>query len=94
MKLTVENHPADTVNPPYPKGRLFWIGIGLMAGSFGIFPFYFVIPFLPVSFKAKASLAIAAWVLNWGMFFVGTLFAGKEGYPFLKQLVRSRFRKS
>ncbi len=84
---------VDT-NPAYPKGRAFWIGIGLMATSFGVFVVYLVIPFFPVSFKAKASIAIAGWVIGWGVFLIGTLLAGKDGYPYLKQLVRSRFRKT
>ncbi len=84
---------ADT-NHAYPKGRAFWIGMGLMAASFGVFVLYLVIPFLPVSFEVKASIAIAGWVIGWGVFLVGTFLAGKDGYPYLKQLVRSRFRKT
>ncbi len=89
-------NPLQKVNPTpgYPKGKALWTGIGLMASSFGIFPLYLVIPFLQVSFETKATIATAAWGLSWVLFFVGTLLAGKEGYPYLKQLVRSRFRKS
>jgi hypothetical protein len=87
----LERAQSKTTNP---NGRAFWIGIGFMISSFGIMTFYFVIPFLPVSFKAKAGIVIVISAFSWGLFFVGTLFAGKEGYPFLKQLVRSRFRKS
>lgn len=81
-------------NPANPKGKAFWTGVGLMFSSFGVFLVYLVIPFLSVSFEAKASIAIAAWIFSWGLFLVGTLLTGKEGYRYLKQLVRDRNRKS
>ncbi|MFQ5853591.1 MAG: hypothetical protein ACE5JU_23785 [Candidatus Binatia bacterium] len=65
-----------------------------MVTSFGVFVLYLMIPFLPVSLKAKAGIAIVGWAIGWGLFLVGTLLAGKDGYRYLKQLVRSRFRKS
>ncbi len=80
--------------PIFPKGKAFWVGIGLMASSFGVFVLYLVIPFLSVSFEAKASIAVAGWAIAWGLFFIGTFLAGKDGYPYLKQLVRRRLRKS
>ncbi len=88
--------PLEKIPPtfPNPDGRAFWIGIGLMIVSFGIMAFYFAIPFLPVSLNAKAGIVIAISALSWGLFFVGSLFAGKEGFPFLKQQVRNRFRRS
>ncbi len=62
-----------------------------MFSSFGVFLVYLVIPFLSVSFEAKASIAIAAWIFSWGLFLVGTLLTGKEGCRCLKQLVETEF---
>ncbi len=88
--------PLEKFPPTYPNpnGRSFWIGIGLIIVSFVIMAFYFAIPFLPVSLNAKAGIVIAISALSWGLFFVGSLFTGKEGFPFLKQQVRTRFRRS
>jgi len=88
--------PLEKIPPTYPNpnGRSFWIGIGLIIVSFVIMAFYFAIPFLPVSLNAKAGIVIAISALSWGLFFVGSLFTGKEGFPFLKQQVRTRFRRS
>jgi hypothetical protein len=89
-------NPLQKVDPTPArlKGKVFWTGVGLIFSSFGVFLLYLVIPFLSVSFEAKASIAIAAWILSWGLFSVGTLLTGKEGYRYLKQLVRDRIRKS
>ncbi|MFQ5803156.1 MAG: hypothetical protein ACE5JQ_09710 [Candidatus Methylomirabilales bacterium] len=76
-----------------PKGRAFWIGIGLMVFSFSAVLFYLVIPFLPVSSDTMVGMLIGGWIVSWGFFFVGVLLAGREGYPYLKQLVQKRFRK-
>jgi hypothetical protein len=32
-----------------PQGLSFWLGVILMALSFGIYPEYLVVPFLPIS---------------------------------------------
>lgn len=81
-------------DPAYPKGKTFWIGIGLMVASFGVVGFYLVIPFLPVSTEVMASILVIAWIASWGLFFLGTLLTGKDGYLYLKKLIQSRFRKS
>lgn len=65
-----------------------------MGMSFGALPLYFVIPFLSVSLKAKVRIGIAAWIVSWGIFCVGMLLAGKDGYLYLRGLLRSQFRKS
>jgi hypothetical protein len=79
---------------PHPSGKAFWVGIGLIIVSFGIMGFYLVIPFLPVSLNAKVGIVLAISASGWGLFFVGSFITGKEGFPFLKQQVRNRFRKS
>lgn len=81
-------------NPRYPKGKAFWIGVGLMGISFGAVLLYLVLPFLPVSLEAKVRIGIVAWIVSWGIFCVGMLLAGKDGYLYLRGLLRSQFRKS
>lgn len=81
-------------DPSYPRGIAFWIGIGLMASSFGVFLFYLTIPFLPVSPEVMTSLLVGGWIASWGLFFIGTLLAGKEGYLFLKKRVKGWFRRT
>ncbi|MFQ5990249.1 MAG: hypothetical protein ACE5K9_10085, partial [Candidatus Methylomirabilales bacterium] len=76
------------------KGRAFWVGIWLIGLSFGVFAFYPAIPFLSISLRAKATVAFVGWGISWGLFFLGTLLAGNEGYPYFKQLVRRRFGRS
>ncbi|MFQ5846647.1 MAG: hypothetical protein ACE5IQ_03120 [Candidatus Methylomirabilales bacterium] len=81
-------------DPARPKGKGFWIGVGLMASSFAVLGFYLVIPFLPVSEKTMVSMLGVGWLVSWGLFFVGTLLVGRDGYLYLKQLVRNWFRRS
>ncbi len=86
-------HKAEP-EPSYPKGIKFWIGIGFMVVSFGVFVLYLAIPFLPVSTEAMATMFVVGWIVSWGLFFLGTVLAGKEGYAYLKHRFRSWFRKS
>ncbi len=86
-------HKAEP-EPSYPKGITFWIGIGFMVASFGVFVLYLAIPFLPVSTEAMATMFVVGWIVSWGLFFLGTVLTGKEGYQYLKQRFRSWFRKS
>jgi len=76
------------------KPRAFRMGIGLMAASFGVLPFYLAIPFLPVPSQAKVGIALVGWAISWGVFLIGSLFAGKTGYPYLKRLLREWFQKA
>lgn len=87
--------PARTAEPGVasPKGRAFWAGIWLIALSFSVFAFYPAIPFLSISLRAKATIAFVGWLISWGLFFLGTLLAGSEGYPYFKQLIRRRLGK-
>ncbi len=79
--------------PSKPRGMAFCVGIGLMVSSFGVFLFYLTIPFLPVSPEVVLRLLIGGWILSWGLFFVGTLLAGKTGYLYLKERIKRWFRK-
>ena len=74
------------VESPEPRQRLsVWLGASLMVLSFGIYLAYPVVPFLSLSAWHKGGLAIALSLLSWGMFFLGSLLAGKEALGRLKQ---------
>ena len=51
----------------------------LMALSFGIYPEYLVVPFLPISAWRKGEVAMGLSAVSWGMFFVGSVLVGKKG---------------
>src|SRR6266852_1411046 len=55
----------------------------LMALSFGIYPEYPVVSFLPISAWRKGEVAMGLSAVSWGMFFVGSVLVGKKGvaYP-------------
>ncbi len=68
-------------------GRLthwFFVGVGMMAISFLVYPGYALIPVLPLPGPLKVGIAVAASVVSWTLFGLGTLLTGKEGYPYLK----------
>ena len=86
-------HAKGAPDLSFPKGKAFRVGIGLMIASFGFLVFYIVLPFLPVSSATMWRILLGGLIANWGMFFVGTLLAGRDGYPYLKHLVRKLFHK-
>jgi hypothetical protein len=72
-----------TDTPGRPTHR-FFLGVGMMAMSFLIYPGYALIPFLPVSGSLMVGIVVVASVVSWTLFGLGALLAGKEGYPYLK----------
>jgi hypothetical protein len=56
-----------------------------MALSFGIYPSYPVVPFLPISVWRKGGLVVGLSAVSWGMFFVGSVLVGKKGVAYLKR---------
>ena len=64
-------------------GFRFWVGVALMALSFGIYLAYPTIPFLPISGRAKVAAAVGGGIVSWGIFFIGSFLAGREGYAYL-----------
>lgn len=56
-----------------------------MALSFGIYLAYPAVPFLPISAWAKGGVAVGMSIVSWGMFFAGSILAGKEGLAYLKR---------
>jgi len=56
-----------------------------MALSFGIYPAYPVVPFLPISAWRMGEVAVGLSAVSWGMFFVGSVLVGKKGVAYLKR---------
>src|SRR6266511_3208640 len=51
--------PENIVNVRRPpQGLSFWLGVILMALSFGIYPAYPVVPFLPISAWSMGEVAV------------------------------------
>jgi hypothetical protein len=68
-----------------PRGFSFWLGVALMALSFGIYLAYAAVPFLSISVWRKGGVAVGLSAVSWGIFFVGSSLAGKEGVAYLKR---------
>ena len=66
-----------------PQGFSFWLGVILMALSFGIYPSYPIVPFLPISAWRKGGLVVGLSAVSWGMFFVGSVLVGRKGVAYL-----------
>ena len=73
-----------TTDTPRRITHGFSLGVGMMAVSFLVYPGYALIPLLPISGSLKVGIAVAASVVSWTLFGLGTLLAGKAGYPYLK----------
>jgi hypothetical protein len=69
---------------------VFVTGVGLIAGSFLVYPAYPVIVFLPLSGSLKIAVIIVASVVSWSAFSIGVLLAGLETYEWLKELLKRR----
>jgi hypothetical protein len=74
-----------------PRRSWFWLGVILMALSFGIYPAYPMVVFLPISRWDKVGVAVGMAAISWSMFFVGSGFVGKKGLAYLKQRFSSRW---
>jgi len=68
-----------------PQGLSFWLGVILVVLSFGIYPAYPVVPFLPISAWRKGEVAVGLLAVSWGMFFVGSVLVGKKGVAYLRR---------
>jgi hypothetical protein len=68
-----------------PQGLSFWLGVILMALSFGIYLAYPVVPFLPITVWRKGEVAVGLAAVSWGMFFVGSVLVGTKGVAYLKR---------
>ena len=65
--------------------RNFIIGLSFIVFSFVVYFCLFFIPLFPLSKKEMASSATIGYLFSWCLTGIGTYFAGKEGYEFLKK---------
>ena len=73
------------VTLPRFRGRAsFWLGVILLLLSFGIYPAYPLVPFLPISLWQKGGVGIALAAVSWTMFLAGSALVGKKGLAYLK----------
>lgn len=79
-----------TVSPRRPRRLSFWLGVILVALSFGIYPAYPIVAFLPISWWSKGGVAVGLLAVSWGMFCVGSVLVGKKGLAYLKRRMSSR----
>jgi hypothetical protein len=59
--------------------RSSWVGLILMAASFGIYFAYPVVPFLPLSMWQKGGVVIGLAAVSWGVFLAGSALVGRKG---------------
>jgi hypothetical protein len=77
--------------PPKPPSRAsFWVGGILILLSFGIYPAYRLVPFLPISLWQKGAVGIALATMSWAMFLAGCALVGKNGVAYLKRCLFSQ----
>ena len=77
----------DPCSPGTPSRASFWVGATLMVVSFGIYPAYPLVPFLPISTWQKGGVGIALAAVSWGMFLAGSALVGKRGVAYLKRRI-------
>jgi hypothetical protein len=58
--------------------------------SFAIYPTYPLIALLPMPVKTRVLGELAAWIVSWALFCVGTALAGRDAVGYLKQLFARR----
>ena len=96
MLLSKSNPAArGTVEPlvalPEPPGPAsLWAGGLLILLSFGIYPAYPLVPFLPISLWQKGGVGIGLSVLSWTLFFAGSALIGRRGMAHLRHHLRWR----
>lgn len=95
--LLPESEPLATeareplVDLPEASNRpSFWVGGILILLSFGIYPAYPLVPFLPISLWQKGGLGIGLAALSWGLFFAGSALVGRKGVAYLKRRLPCR----
>ena len=52
--------------------------------SFGIYPAYPLMPFLPISLRQKGGIGIALAAVSWATFLAGSALLGRKGLAYLK----------
>ena len=64
-----------------PQGLSFWLGVMLMALSFGIYPEYLVVPFLPISAWRKGEVAMGLSAVSWVCSVWGRCSSARRAWP-------------
>jgi hypothetical protein len=79
--------------PPVQRSRQlsFWLGVILIALSFGIYPAYPMVAFVPISLWNKAGAAVGLSAVSWGMFGAGCMLVGKKRLAHLRRRFLSRW---
>jgi len=70
-----------------------WLGVTLMALSFGIYVAYAVVPFLPMSGWQKGQVGLELSAVSWVMFLLGSVLVGKEGVASFRQRFFARRKR-
>ncbi len=73
-----------------PSRASFWVGGILILLSFGIYPAYPLVPFLPISLWQKGGVGVALVTISWAMFLAGCTLVGKKGVAYLKRRLFSQ----
>jgi hypothetical protein len=76
--------------PEPPRRVSLWTGGLLILLSFGIYPAYPLVPFLPISLWQKGGVGIGLAVLSWSLFLAGSALVGKRGMAYLRRHFWSR----
>jgi hypothetical protein len=76
---------ADSPQKEWPLSG--WLGVTLMALSFGIYLAYPVVPLLPISGWQKGGVGLGLSAVSWGMFSLGSVLVGKKGVASLTRRV-------
>jgi hypothetical protein len=77
--------------PSTPPSRAsFWVGSILILLSFGIYPAYPLVSFLPISVWQKGGVGVVLAGASWAMFFAGSALVGKKGVTYLKRRLLSQ----
>jgi hypothetical protein len=80
-----ERRPAVKSAFPRGEGGAFWLGVTLMAVSFGVYPAYLAIALIPAPIRIRIAAAALASITSWALFFLGSLIAGKRGVSYVRR---------
>lgn len=76
---------------PEPPSRVsLWTGGLLILLSFGTYPAYPLVPFLPISLWQKGGVGMGLVVLSWSLFLAGSALIGRRGVAHLRRHFRWR----
>jgi hypothetical protein len=79
---------------PHRARRGFLAGVGLMAGSFLVYPAYPLLVLWPASDRARIEVTLVAAAVSWALFSVGLYLAGKRGWVWLRRRWKGRAGRS